>query len=189
MFDFRAEPVEFYRAAILGEEYHMRVANIERGGGFEQIPGDRHLVRVDRIGERHLIPFKARLAHVHCDVAAARVNRQQPAQRFNPQRRADQQPDRAGGIAAGFDLAAVLIEDPHLEVGRAGWLQQDQLVAANSGAPVSQCRSERSGHHRHAISTRVEHDEIVAQSMHFDEGNLHPRRFKRCARRRPVLAG
>ena len=71
-------------------------------------------------------------------------------------------------------LAAVGIADAHEGVGPRGiGLDDDQLVAADAGAPVGDRRRPR----RRQVEPprpRVEHDEIVLQTMHLHERHQHP---------------
>ena len=104
--------------------------------GVEIFPTDRHRQRVHRVGEGDILPFEARLAHV--DRCAARLgpSRDNPAERFDPGRPAEQQRDRAAGVAAALDLTAIGVEDPHAEIGAGRRNQQDDLVATDAGLAV-----------------------------------------------------
>ena len=79
-----------------------------------------------------------------------------------------EQHDAARRIAAGLDLAAVGIPDPHPDVGDVGRLEQDHLVAADARAPVGD-RARPRRVHRHRALARVEDDEIVAEAVHLVE--------------------
>ena len=79
----------------------------------------------------------------------------------------------ARAVAAGLDLAAVGIADfhEHVAIGH-GRAQHHELVAAYAGAPVGHAAVafvgpvERPG-------ARIQHDEIIAEPVHLDEGNAH----------------
>ena len=79
-----------------------------------------------------------------------------------------EQRDAARRIAAGFDLAAVGVPDPHPHVGDIGGLQQDHLVAADAGAPVGD-RPRPRRVHRHRALAGVEDGEVVAEAVHLAE--------------------
>ena len=82
--------------------------------------------------------------------------------------------DSAGGIAAGFNLAAIGVEYPHPEICNVRGFEQNQLVAADAGLAVSDCRSQAYVHRWYWMAASIEHDEIVAQSVHLDKGEAHP---------------
>ena len=81
--------------------------------------------------------------------------------------------DAARGIAAGLGRAAICIADAHQDLGRgmARRLQQDDLIASDAGPPIRQpaygCGAERD-----RTATKVEHDKIVAEPMHFVKRDL-----------------
>ena len=83
-----------------------------------------------------------------------------------------QQGDAAAGIAAGLDLAAVGIPDPHADVGRLRGLEQDHLVAADAGAAVGD-RPARARVHLDRRLAGVENDEVVAEAVHLAEAEGH----------------
>ena len=91
-----------------------------------------------------------------------------------------EQHDAARGVAAGLDLAAVGVPDPHAQVGDVGRLEQDHLVAADAGAPVGD-RARPRLVHRHRAFARVEDDEIVAEAMHLVEARHIEARSRRRA--------
>ena len=84
-----------------------------------------------------------------------------------------QQADRARRVAAGLNLAAIGIENAHAQVSDFRWLQYNQLVATDPGLAIGQRRSQRIVHRRDLVDARVQHDEVVAQTVHLDEGDAH----------------
>ena len=80
----------------------------------------------------------------------------------------------ARAIAALFDLAAIGIEDAVVElcIGVARSFDQQYLVAADTEPPVGEGAQLGFVEH-HLLTGRVEHDEIVAQAMHFGEIQDH----------------
>ena len=81
-----------------------------------------------------------------------------------------QQPRHAArGIAAALHLAAIGVEDAHGGIGAvAGAFDHDDLIAADAEPPVGDGARGR-GVQRKPLFARVEHDEIVAQPVHFQE--------------------
>jgi len=175
MLDFGTQPTEIDRVAVRDEEHGVRVADVDGSRLLEVIPADRERERIHRVSERDRVPFEAWLAHVDRRAAFAGLDREDAAWRLDLGRHAVQDRDRARGVAARFDLAAVGIEDPHPEVGGLGLGQHDQLVATDPGAPVGQRARQRGGDGRQGLGARVEHDEVVAEAMHLGEGGAHGR--------------
>src|SRR5207253_11414748 len=95
-----------------------------------------------RIGERDLVPIERRLSGRDLDLGAEILALKQPARAVDPPR-ARQLHDAAGGVAAGLDLAAVAVPDPHPEFRSVAWLEHDQLVAADARAPIGDGARER----------------------------------------------
>ncbi|CAM2170255.1 hypothetical protein BO443_10091 [Burkholderia orbicola] len=88
---------------------------------------------------------------------------------------ADELHETACAVAAVFDLAAVAIEDPVLEIravdGR--FLDQQQLVGADAEVAVGECAHLRFGERRQRARVAVEHDEVVARAVHLGEREFH----------------
>ena len=155
----------------------MGIAHVHRDRVFQfaivERPADRHGQGIHRIAQRDRLPIETRLTHVDRDAALVRPGHDNAAQRFQADFAADQQADRAGGIAAGLDFSAVGIEDPHAPVGALARLDQDKLVAADAGVPVGKGRHDIAGQRRQGMVARVQHDEVVAQAMHLGERDPH----------------
>jgi len=81
--------------------------------------------------------------------------------------------DTACGIAAGFRFGAVGIADTHQYLRRrmTRRLEKNQLIAANTRAPVCQCTSGRRAN-QGGTTAKVEDDKIVAQPMHLEKRHL-----------------
>ena len=128
--------------------------------------------RVHRVGERDLVPVEARRAHVDRRAGAVGAAPMRPPAVSIVTLAACEQGDAARGIAAGFDLAAVGVPDAHADVGDVGRLEQDQLVAADAGAPVGDGARLRRVDRERALA-RVEDDEVVAEAVHLAKAERH----------------
>src|SRR5690606_9109166 len=78
---------------------------------------------------------------------------------------------------ASLYLAAVGVEDTHLEIGLLGWLEQDQLVAADAVPPVGD-RMRARCRHLDGACPRINDDKVVAEAMHLGEAIRHVRACK-----------
>src|SRR3546814_9008835 len=65
VFDLGSKPVERHRVAVIDEEYHMRIADIDRGGIFQSVPAHRHGCGIHGIGDRDPFPVEARRSEEH----------------------------------------------------------------------------------------------------------------------------
>ena len=83
--------------------------------------------------------------------------------------------ETARAVAALLDLRAVRVVDTIVEVGAriARCLDQQDLVAADAEAPIGY-EADLCGVQRECLAGGVEHHEIVAQAVHFGEGETHP---------------
>jgi hypothetical protein len=79
-----------------------------------------------------------------------------------------------GAIAALLHLAVVGVENAVAEIGAGGarWLHQQDLVTADAEMPVCEPPQLRRGK-RQVLADAVQHDEIVAGSLHLGELQLH----------------
>ena len=96
---------------------------------LSDLSGDRLDSAVSRLGTPELV------ASQPCDVsqreqlqklwdaAVARFGADQSAKRFNALRAPQQKADRAAGIAASLNLAAIVVENAHLHIGKARWFE------------------------------------------------------------------
>ncbi len=79
--------------------------------------------------------------------------------------------DATGGVAAGAGFGPVRIADAHERIGvgmgRRG-VDHDQLVAADAGSSVGD-RGGAGWREVKRMGAHVEHDEVVAAAVHFDE--------------------
>ena len=65
-------------------------------------------------------------------------------------------------VAARADFASVVIVDPHAEICAVAALQQDQLVASDTGMPVGDTANDALFQIGQGVFARIEHDEIIA---------------------------
>ena len=82
--------------------------------------------------------------------------------------------EAARAVAALLDLAAVGVEDAvaEVDVGAAGFLDQQDLVAADAEMAVGDAAA-LFGRERDGLADAVEHDEVVAEAVHFGEFQFH----------------
>ncbi len=91
--------------------------------------------------------------------------------------------DAARDVAAGTSLAAVGVLDPHEHVGALRGLHRDHLIAADAQVTVGD-RARGIARQIEGLLPPVEYDEVIAQTLHFDEGQAfswralaHDRRY------------
>jgi len=77
-----------------------------------------------------------------------------------------------GGLL-GLGLAAVGVADAHCHLGRrmTRRFEQDHLVAADAGSPIGQ-RARSRPIQRNRRTAAIEHNEVVAEAVHFEERDL-----------------
>jgi hypothetical protein len=83
--------------------------------------------------------------------------------------RGDERSDAARGVSASSNLAAISIPDAHEYIGPRRGLERNELIAADAFLAVGD------GAHRILVkrkraSAGIEHDEVVAESVHLAEG-------------------
>ncbi len=172
-FDNGADLIERDRVAIRDETDDVRVADIDRAGVVHPLPADRHRTSVHRIGERDRIPFETRPAHIDARAGPVRFDGDDPASGFDSRSAAVEQGYRARSIAAGSDFAAIPVKNSHVEIGIGARFEQHELVATDPFAAVRDRRGGSRCDRRQGIGARIEHDEIIAEAVHLDEGNAH----------------
>src|SRR5262245_46009491 len=176
--DGGSEAGKVVRYDILDEENAVGVTDIDNRRCAEtQVCEVRQLDCsrvIERLAERDLVPLEARDAQVDGDAAVLSDRRRQhPALRLDADVRrpalGDEQCRHAArSIAARADLATVCIPNAHENVGKIGGLERYHLVATDASAPVGD-RGNLRGAERKRPSARIEHDEIVAESVHLAE--------------------
>src|SRR5665213_3138849 len=175
------------RSDVGHEERRMRIAHAGGGRVLERIQRQRQMIGIALPRQRNVAPAPARLAHVDRDAVLARgVRRQHAGGGFERDagstRLAHEQiGDAAGRIAASLDLAAIGVADAH-EGGGGGAVRlfdDDELVGADAGVARRDRRS-RFVVECQRLGPRIDHDEIVAEPMHLDEGNAaHGQGYRR----------
>jgi hypothetical protein len=141
-------------------------------------------------GEGNFGRPEARRTHVHRDLAVGfEFRHDQSALRLDADLALvgeallmDEAHEAARAVAALLDLAAVGVEDAVAEIDarRRAALDDQDLVAADAEMAVGE--KARLGRRRHEVlADRVEHDEIVAEAMHFGKTNTHRARIRRVA--------
>ena len=176
MLEHRPQAGEIDRFDAIDEERRMRISDICAGRLRERAQRQIGAVGIHRPGKRDLAPPRPRRPHIDGDMPVRQdFGFEQPGRGLDPNpwvtRLAVQQfGDTAGGIAAGLGLAAVRIADPHQELSRGMTrrLEQDQLIATDTGAPIGK-RGYGLGTHRDRGTTKIEHDKIIAEPVHFQE--------------------
>lgn len=137
--------------------------------------------------ERRLGGVETRAAHVHGDAAVlGEAWRDHAGQGLH----ADGVPvgealvahvagEAARAVAALLDLAAVGVVDDVFEVDAVGWRRThgEDLVGADPEVAVGEIAVLR-GREAQAPLRFVEHDEIVAGTLHFGEADLHPQDYR-----------
>ncbi len=165
------------RADVGDEERRVRIAHAGRRRIGERAGGEVQVQRVHRRGRAGCRASPA--APAPCRRAPGRRAAPRPAGRRrrcgSTWRRAaglahQQVGDAAGGVAAGAGLGAVGVADAHEGVGVAvrRRLDDDELVAADAGAPVGD-RGGAGRREAERAGALVEHDEVVAAAVHLEE--------------------
>src|SRR4030095_13994931 len=80
------------------------------------------------------------------------------------------------------------IEDAHAEISFTRRFEHDELVAADPGVTVGEGSGKPGIDLRQSSLAPIEHDEIVAQSVHLGEFDPHGARSRSCRPPGPVLS-
>lgn len=125
-------------------------------------------------GHRHVLPVQPGHAHIDCEEIAILCRGKKAGGRLERRSATDELRHAARCIAAGPGFRTVRVEetDMHVCPCQRRRRQQDKLVAADSEAPVAQM-ADRRGIKGGIVLAAVDHDEIVAQTVHFREGEGH----------------
>ncbi len=156
-----------------------RAADVERpqrvaalGAAFEACCVERHLSRREH-GRTHVDDDFAVVLHRQRDQALHHLHAH--AALVGQAAVADELHEAARAVAAVFDLAAVAIEDPVLEIhavdGR--FFDEQQLVGADAEVTIGERTHLRFGERRQCARIAVEHDEVVARAVHLGEREFH----------------
>jgi hypothetical protein len=136
----------------------------------------------ERLGERYLVPGEARHPHVNGrDVRLAALPAiEQAGLGLEGQRRLaalaeHEVGDATHAIAAGARLRAIVVVDAHVGVGaaRARRVQSHQLIVRDAAGLRHGARL--GGAHHTARPAQVDHDDLVAETVHLDEGMVGER--------------
>ena len=150
----------------------MRIADIDGHRALKTVPTNRHVARIHRHSERDKLPIKCGRWQRHRRARIARFSMQYTAHCLNFRGPLKQQRDTARCIAARLNLTAIGIEYPHFDVRHYGRLKQNELIKTNpSLAITNRVRAGRG--HIHRRFTRINHDKIIAEAVHFVKSRLH----------------
>ena len=162
------------------EQHAMRVAHRERHGRLQRrLVKSRNRKReafgIHSLRHGDFAPVQARRAHIdHYALLARGLAEQRTAGRLQGDVIAlsfghQQIGDAARGIAAGLHFAAIGVEDAHEGGGPVfRRLHHDHLIAADPALPVGDGFG-HDGVHQQREDSRIEDDEIIAQTVHFQE--------------------
>ena len=78
----------------------------------------------------------------------------------------------ADSVAAHFSFAAIGVEDPHAHIGSAAGHDEDHAVRAHGNPSAARVPRKFSGAF-HGVFKSIDHDEIIADSVHLYERNAH----------------
>ncbi len=80
----------------------------------------------------------------------------------------------ACAIAALGDFAAVGIKNAifKIDIGVAGWFNQQDLIAANACVAIGEATGELV-RHCHGLGHGINNHEVIAEAVHFGEANIH----------------
>ncbi len=151
----------------------MRIAHVHGGEPAGQVGRERKGIERDAgciarfASERDFRPVEHGEAHIDGDFRAFHAAHEEPGDGFDHRLACAAFPrqkgrDAAGGIAAGFHLAAIRVENAHARMALRGGFEQDELVAADAEATIGNAFELRLGQRQRRFP-RVDHDEIIAQ--------------------------
>ena len=137
---------------------------------------DQEIAGIGLLRQRDLLPVQPRLAHIHRHCALAGIAAdQKPAHggKLDPHQAAlvqQQARDTARGVVAAFRFRSVGIVEQHAGIGLgAAGADHHHRVAADAEMPVGDLAQLFGGKGNSAVAC-VKHDEVIAQSVHFQEG-------------------
>ena len=176
MFELRTQFGEIYGFGVIDKKHRMGIPHAYRDRLAERTRGDTQTHRILFAGQWDVVPGQPRNPHIHDHKRIAgglRVEQSGQgldahiiASRLGHQQRRD----AARGIAAGRDLAAIGIVNPHEGVRPGVFRRADHydLVAADTGMAV--CNGARmAGAQRDWITAAVQDHEVVTQTVHLGE--------------------
>ena len=180
--EHRPEPRQVVGVDVVDEEDAMGIAHVHHAWRIERrivLRPERDLLGVGNgLRQRDLVPIEPRRAHVDGDAAVIVDGRGKhgalggDADLWRAALLGEQRRDAARRIAAGANLAAVGIPDAHEHVGLRRRLERDHLIAADAVLPIGDGR-DLVGPQRDRVLAQIEHDEVVAETVHLAEGEAH----------------
>ncbi len=182
MLEQRTDPAEVERLNVIDPEDAMGVADIHGRWRMQDRLVDGADLKLDPagvdelLGERNFVPAQPRHAHVHGDQTLARpLADEETSSGVDGRARAPgfleyQIGDAARGVAAAFDFRSFAVPDAHAHIGDGRAFEHDHLIAADAGRAIGNGAGLRFAE-RNGTVTRVENDEIVAETIHLPEGN------------------
>jgi len=171
------------RGDVVDQLYGVRVAHADGGDGDFMV-GDAQ--RLDQVvtGAEEWNPGRREDRYAHIDAHRAVVleaRDDDSAEGFDADFAFRAQPllmnetyEAASAVAALLDFAAVGVEDAiaEIDVRLASFFNEQNLVTADAEVAVGEQAQLRRGQ-RDRLTKPVEDDEVVAQSVHLDECQLH----------------
>lgn len=160
---------QFFCAGNIPKQRGVRIAH--RAGGRVM---QRQVQRITGAGQWHVLPVQSGCPHIDGKEIAILCRGEKAGSRLERGRTPNEFHHAAGRIAASSGFRTVGIEetDMHVRTVQGRRCEQNQLVAADSEAPVAQV-ADGGGIERGIVLTGVDHDEIVAQTVHFRKGEAH----------------
>ena len=172
---------------VVDPEDRVRIAHVDHRRRMQDRLVDRPDLQFDGagvaefLGQRNLVPAEARLAHVDGEQAArALPGIEQPAVVSNAERALagllrQQRGDAAHAVAAGAGFGAVVVVDADegFGAGRARRIKRHQLIVGRAlGGAAARASS---GAIAPAARAHVDHDDLVAETVHLHEGPVGER--------------
>ncbi len=173
-FDQWSDGGDIQRINVVDKECAVGIAHIHRArqlqiGRIDRANLEVDAARIHSLGQWNLFPFQQRRSHVDRDhvifICASRDKN--ACISFDANFRAvalfhHQPADAAGDVAAGRHFAAVIVPDPHEDVGAHGMFQRDDLISASRiGDALDRCCVQV-----HALAAPIENGKAIPASVH-----------------------
>ena len=118
-------------------------------------------------GRTHIDGYAAVVADTSFKHSSARLNGDSVAAKPRMQQRRN----ATARVPTGANLGPVGVQDPHEHVGVTRRLQHDNLIATCAARAVGD-RTCRGRGQPNGLGARVDHDEVVAEAVHFHKRNV-----------------